>query len=48
MIALNIESMLAPIFAQVWFYFAWGTLTLGVGLGLYMVAKGIWGVLFNR
>ena len=44
MIALNLESALAPIFTQVWFYFAWGTLTLGVGLGCYLVARGIWGM----
>ena len=44
MMALNLESMLAPIVTQVWFYFTWGTLTLGVGLGLYMVARGIWGM----
>lgn len=44
MLALNFEPMTAPIISQVWFYFVWGMLTLGVGLGCYLVARGIWGM----
>ena len=44
MIALNLESMLAPVFAQVWYYFVVGVCVMGIGLGCYMVARGIWGM----
>jgi uncharacterized membrane-anchored protein YitT (DUF2179 family) len=44
MMALNLESALAPIVAQVWYYFVVGGCVMGIGLGLYMVAKGLWGL----
>ena len=44
MTALNLESILAPVFAQVWYYFVVGVCVMGIGLGLYLVARGLWGI----